>query len=234
MAASRRDPPRLRRRRNRWRVRQRICLGTCPTGKGAELVHVPAAVHVVRIGLPARVGTRPDSIDHATARYDAGALARFLVHVSCQQALAATATFPRSAASAFKRHECCIVQLQLNAGLANRRRPGATSQENRTQDTLTPSAPRSGCTGPAGTPWNPGSSAFKRRETPDPVRPAGVWLAGIRLASGWLAGGLAVWPLTRSSRPGRSPPRRPYACPGGGSGTGRTAGLRHPGPPSRR
>ena len=68
---SRRDPPQLRRRRNRWRVRQRICLGTCPTGKGAELVHVPAAVHVVRIGLPARAGTRPDSIDQATARCDA-------------------------------------------------------------------------------------------------------------------------------------------------------------------
>ena len=72
LAGSRRDPPRLRRRRNRWRVRQRICLGTCPTGKNAELLHVPAAVHVVRIGLPARAGTRPDSIDHPTARCDAG------------------------------------------------------------------------------------------------------------------------------------------------------------------
>lgn len=95
---SRRDPPQLRRRRNRWRVRQRICLGTCPTGKGAELVHVPAAVHVARIGLPARAGTRPDSIDHAMPT-----LACFVVHVSCQQAPAATDTFPRSAASTFIR-----------------------------------------------------------------------------------------------------------------------------------
>jgi hypothetical protein len=29
-------------------------------------------------------------------------------------------------------------------------------------------------------------------------------------------------------------PRRPYACPDGGSGTGRAADRRHPGPPSRR
>ncbi len=36
-----------------------------------------------------------------------------------------------------------------------------------------------------------------------------------------------------TSFPGRSPPRRPCACHGGGSGTGRTAGLRHAGPPSR-
>jgi hypothetical protein len=38
-----------------------------------------------------------------------------------------------------------------------------------------------------------------------------------------------------ASRPRRSlRPRRPYACPGGGSSTGRAADRRHPGPPSRR
>ena len=42
MTGRRRDPPRLRRRRNRWRVHRRICLGTCLTGKDAGLV--PAAV----------------------------------------------------------------------------------------------------------------------------------------------------------------------------------------------
>ena len=34
--------------------------------------------------------------------------------------------------------------------------------------------------------------------------------------------------------PGRPRPRRPCACPGGGSGSGRTAGLPNPGRPSRR
>ena len=36
--------------------------------KSAELVHVPTAVRVVRIALPAQAGIRPGSIDHATAR----------------------------------------------------------------------------------------------------------------------------------------------------------------------
>jgi len=44
---------------------------TCPTGKGAELVHAPAAAHVVRFGLPAGAGTRSEPIDHAAARCDA-------------------------------------------------------------------------------------------------------------------------------------------------------------------
>jgi len=52
------DPSRLRRRRNRWRVRRRICLGTCLTGKGAGLVYVPAAGRVVRIELRARDGNQ--------------------------------------------------------------------------------------------------------------------------------------------------------------------------------
>ena len=56
-----------------------------------------------------------------------------------------------------------------------------------------------------------------------------------KFARSTVASGIAGVALdSRSSRPGRPPPLRPCACPGGGSGSGRAAGRRHRGPPSRR
>jgi hypothetical protein len=112
------------------------------------------------------------------------ALAWFLLHVSCQQAPAATDTFPRSAASTFIRPECCIVQ--LTAGLVNGRRPGGTSQKTglRTRRHHQHHDP--------GVPDQP-----ERHETPDPPRSNAVnpRIQHARQASGCPEGvRLAGWP----------------------------------------
>ena len=117
MAGSRRDPHRLRRRRNRWRVHQRICRE--PVLRAWVQSSSMSRPLSTSSGSGCQHGQEPDRTRSIMRRRDAmPPLACFLVHVSCQQAPAATATFPRSAASTFIRHECCIVQLQLNAGLA--------------------------------------------------------------------------------------------------------------------
>jgi hypothetical protein len=87
----------------------------------------------------------------------------------------ATAWMPRSCRSS--------TMPQWPTAAAGRHLPG-----NRTQATLTPSASRSGSTRPAGTQRNPGSSAFKRTESPVPVRPAGVRQASGRRPAVRLAG----------------------------------------------
>ena len=132
-------PARLRRRRNRWRVRRRISLGTCLAGKGARLVHVPAAVRVVQIGLPERAGTRSGSI--RSARRGNG----HPIRTAAQGVRRRGQLVPRPcrlnrpiAACRWRRGQLLgttgqqrtgpgqhrVVQIQLNADLANgRRRP---------------------------------------------------------------------------------------------------------------
>jgi hypothetical protein len=178
-------PPRLRRRRNRWHARRRICLGTCHTGKGAKLVH-PGCRQ------PAR-------------RYCMNAAWVWLLGSDC--------------------------------------RPGSAGPGSGGSPRTPPTAPvpgrRQGDPGP-GRP-----SGRVTPATPD-AAPARVALRGAGGAIG--VGGPPVagagancgrcrrwpWLVTRASRPRRSGPRRPCACPGEGSGTGRAAGLRRPGLPSRR
>ena len=173
MTGSRRGPARLRTRRNRWRVLRQICLRTCPRGKGAGLVYVPAAAHVVLIRLAARAGARPGSTRSSPARKTAIPSGR-------TGTISSTARVRRTSWNAMKSRIHCVL-----------------------------------------TQWKPVS-----------LRPAGV---GPRTDGAAGAGGYpGAGRLKGSSLPGRFPPRRPCACPGGGSGTGRTAGLRHPGPPSRR
>jgi hypothetical protein len=184
MAGSRREPHRLRRRRNRWRVHQRICLGPALRAR-AQSSSMPPPLPTSS-GSDGQQGQEPDRTRSIMRRRDAmPTLACFLVHVSCQQAPAATDTF--SAVRSQHVHD-----------------PARSDAVN----------PRFQHVRPASG-WRP---AGRRRAG---RHPAGVWPAG-------------VWLLKGSSRPGRPPPRRPCACPGGGSGTGRAAGLRHPGPPSRR
>jgi hypothetical protein len=125
---SRRDPARLRTRRNRWRVRRRICLRTCLTGKDAELVHVPA----VRFGLPARAGPRIE-LDQAQP--------------SEETAIPSELRRVYDVAATWFRRPC-----RPNDPIAACRRRRGRLPRIPTQDTPASSASRSGCAGPAGTP----------------------------------------------------------------------------------
>jgi hypothetical protein len=95
-----------------------------------------------------------------------------------------------------------------------------------------------GCTTsrPAGSAAMPPQSPGRRPSLAEGTTPRDDWSAGGATGEGpgVLAAGANPGRLRGSSLPGRPLPRRPCACPGGGSGTGRTAGLRHPGPPFRR
>ena len=167
-----RDPHRLRRRRNRWRVHQRICLGPVLRARAQSSSMSPAAAHVVRIGLPAWAGTRPDSIDHPATRCDAASGMLPGTRRAANRLLRPLIPSPRSAASTF------IRQLQLNTGSANGRRPSGTSQETglRTRRHHQHHDP--------GAPDQP-----ERHETPDPARSDAVnsRFQHVRQASGWLA-----------------------------------------------
>ena len=87
-----RDPHRLRRRRNRWRVHQRICLGPVLRARAQSSSMSPPLP--TSSGSGRQEGQEPDRTRSIMRRRDAmPPLACFLVHVSCQQAPAATDTF---------------------------------------------------------------------------------------------------------------------------------------------
>ena len=167
-----RDPHRLRRRRNRWRLHQRICLGPVLRDKGAELVHVSRRGPRRPDRAASRAGTRPDSIDHPATRCDAASGMLPGTRRAANRLLRPLIPSPRSAASTF------IRQLQLNTGSANGRHPCGTSQETglRTRRHHQHHDP--------GAPDQP-----ERHEPPDPVRSNAVnsRFHGVRQASGWLA-----------------------------------------------
>ena len=71
MAGSRRDPHRLRRRRNRWRVHQRICLEPVLRARAQNSSMFPPLPTSSGSGCQQGAGTRPEPIDHAAARCDA-------------------------------------------------------------------------------------------------------------------------------------------------------------------
>ena len=91
MAGSRRDPHRLRRRRNRWRVHQRICLKPVLRARAQNPSMLPPLP--TSSGSGCQQGQEPDRNRLIMRRRDAMPhLACFPVHVSCQQAPAATDT----------------------------------------------------------------------------------------------------------------------------------------------
>ena len=149
---------------------------TCPTGKGAELVHVSRRGPRRPDRAASRAGTRPDSIDHPATRCDAASGMLPGTRRAANRLLRPLIPSPRSAASTF------IRQLQLNTGSANGRHPGGTSQETglRTRRHHQHHDP--------GAPDQP-----ERHEPPDPVRSNAVnsRFHGVRQASGWLA---SCWP----------------------------------------
>ena len=152
MAGSRRDSHRLRRRRNRWRVHQRICLGPVLRARAQSSSMSPPLPTSSESGC--QHGQEPDRTRSIMRRRDAmPPLACFLVHVSCQQAPAATDTFSAV------RSQHVHTATPAHCGSANGQRPGGTSQETglRTRRHHQHHDP--------GAPDQP-----ERHETPDPAR----------------------------------------------------------------
>ena len=123
MAGSRRDPHRLRRRRNRWRVHQRICLEPVLRARAQNSSMFPPLP--TSSGSGCQQGQEPDRNRSIMRRRDAmPPLACFPVHVSRQQAPAATDIFPRSQpARSYGNSSSIPVQLMDGARAARPRKP---------------------------------------------------------------------------------------------------------------